>query len=258
MIRYHGTKILLDVVSYSISNDYIIRLGFALLSLVILYFLFVKLLMCLVVKCRSSDPKISISDRMMFYENKSQDIQYITEDMTYLLRLKGRNFSNFVSSDNNNSPYSKNIKNMMILTATDLVKEFKCSTAYVQNDEIILIFDKGSQLFGGNVNKLITTVSSYSSMSFNYHLNKKSMINTTTNTTTDKEKHQSYVYVEEGVKRGFEIADLLCEINMNKRTGLTFDCKLIHFPEEIKHSKTLFFGLKAHSHNFVAQWSGSI
>lgn len=57
----------------------------------------------------------------------------------------------------------------MIYTTYDLICKFNCSTGYTHSDEITLIFDKNSNIFEGKVYKIITSISSYCSIRFNYH-----------------------------------------------------------------------------------------
>ena len=57
----------------------------------------------------------------------------------------------------------------MVNTTYDLLKEFKCNTGYTHSDEITLIFDKGDHIRNGNVTEIITLISGYCSVRFNYH-----------------------------------------------------------------------------------------
>jgi hypothetical protein len=111
----------------------------------------------------------------------------------------------------------------MLLTANDLLHEFKPATVYTHSDEITLIFGTQSikqngeyteHIFGGRVDKLLSLVSSFASVAFYKHLN---IINAM-EVKNDKDIGE------------YITADLTKSINTCSNTP-TFDARLIVFPE---------------------------
>ena len=75
-------------------------------------------------------------------------------------------------------------KRSMIMTAHDLLHQFHASTVYTYSDEITLIFPPvcmdankniflGKHLFNGKVNKLLSVIASYASVSFYKHISRE-------------------------------------------------------------------------------------
>jgi tRNA(His) 5'-end guanylyltransferase len=130
-----------------------------------------------------SNVPAELGERMKYYEELSQYYDVIPKDSPFIVRLDGRAFTNLTSNlkkleEEPNAVYSKKVQTAMVLTAQNLQKEFKCSTAYTHSDEITLIFDKSKikngteHLFGGRVFKLISTTASCASVSFLNNLRK--------------------------------------------------------------------------------------
>lgn len=131
------------------------------------------------------EKKISLGDRMKMYENNSLEITKIHVSENFIVRLDGRSFSKFTSGFK--KPFDFNFLKAMYLTTSDLLNEFHGVTGYTHSDEISIIFSKlvsdeeieelkklkreiPTHLFDGRVVKILTTMSSYCSVRFNYHL----------------------------------------------------------------------------------------
>ncbi len=168
------------------------------------------------------EKKISLGDRMKIYETNSLEIVRIPVSENFIVRLDGRSFSKFTSGFK--KPFDFNFMKAMYLTTSDLLNEFHGVTGYTHSDEITIIFSKlisdeeieelkklkreiPTHLFDGRVVKILTTMSAYCSVRFNYHL-----INTI------KEANDSY-YKETFVRK------------INECTAV-FDARLIVFPKE--------------------------
>jgi tRNA(His) 5'-end guanylyltransferase len=114
-----------------------------------------------------------LKERMLYHENTSKKISVIPQTQPFIVKITGRAFKNLISDIKKDSVYSIEFKKSMILTATDLLKEFGPSTAYTQTNEIVLIFNRkieGDHIFNGCVNKILSNISGYASASFDRHL----------------------------------------------------------------------------------------
>lgn len=117
--------------------------------------------------------------RMKSYEAKH--VAFVDVTLPFIVRLDGHCFSKFTKPFK--KPFDERIRNAMVATASNLLENFNCVTAYTQSDEITLIFrpakpeeskntEKELQhsMFNGKVQKIITLTASYSTVRFNYHL----------------------------------------------------------------------------------------
>lgn len=87
----------------------------------------------------------------------------------YIARLDGNNFSRF--SSHWKKPYDVRLQNAIVLTATDLLKRFQAQFAYVQTDEISLIFLAPSERSSmKRVVRIVSLFAGYASARFNFHL----------------------------------------------------------------------------------------
>ena len=134
-----------------------------------------------------SKPNEKLGDRMKKYEAK-MDIRILPYE-SFVLRLDGRSFSNFTKKFK--KPFDDVFVKAMCKTMIDLVEKFEIQTGYTHSDEITLVFnsrcsreqfelfllgqiDKSKikiHLFDGRIQKILTLLSSYCSVRFNYHLN---------------------------------------------------------------------------------------
>lgn len=133
----------------------------------------------------NSDEKLG--DRMKRYEKFIDSKITIRPSESYIIRLDGRSFSKFTKKFV--KPFDLVFVKAMCMTLQDLVEEFEAQTGYTHSDEITLIFNaKCSELeeleylesknnkelpihmFRGRVQKILSLISSYCSVRFNYHL----------------------------------------------------------------------------------------
>jgi len=130
----------------------------------------------------------NLSDRMKKYE-ASLDYKILPCE-SFIVRLDRRSFSKFTKKFV--KPFDITFVKTMAHTMVDLVKEFDVQTGYTHSDEITLIFDSKCtkkeyeqylegkidkskikiHFFDGRIQKIITLISSYCSVRFNYHLEK--------------------------------------------------------------------------------------
>lgn len=110
-------------------------------------------------------------------EKESSHEIRLPSDKGYVVRLDGHRFS--VLTKSLNKPIDFLFKNVMINTACDIVREFNPLCAYVQSDEITLVFDEGlvnehgerqPHSYNGRVLKMCSLYASYASVRFNYHI----------------------------------------------------------------------------------------
>lgn len=137
-----------------------------------------------------------LGDRMKRYENEVDNRIIIKPCESFIIRLDGRSFSKFTKGFH--KPFDIVFIKAMGFTTLDLIKEFEAQTGYSHSDEITLIFNSkcGDQeyfeyleyleksknnssmhkdilpnhMFNGRVQKILSLVSSYCSVRFNYHL----------------------------------------------------------------------------------------
>ena len=106
----------------------------------------------------SEDLKDIISEELIKISEKSNNKKII-------FRLDGKTFSKFTKRFL--KPFDLIFVKTMALTTLDLIKYFDGETGYTHSDEITLIFNN---LLEENIQKILTLISSYCSVRFNYHL----------------------------------------------------------------------------------------
>jgi tRNA(His) guanylyltransferase len=141
----------------------------------------------------------TLGDRMKKYEDENTKPNIRPCD-SFIVRLDGRSFSKFTKRLV--KPFDILFVKAMCLTTKDLVKEFDAQTGYTHSDEITLIFNSKcsndefldhmdyfdrskngkckcrtniyitNHLFNGRIHKILSLISSYCSVRFNYHLEK--------------------------------------------------------------------------------------
>lgn len=95
-----------------------------------------------------STDKTSLGNRMKEYEKKFElEVPY---NEHLIIRLDGHHFSKFTKGFDR--PFDNVLRNAMVETTKDLVKEFNASTGYVQSDEITLVIPKQYQIKTSEVN----------------------------------------------------------------------------------------------------------
>jgi tRNA(His) 5'-end guanylyltransferase len=154
----------------------------------------------------------SLGDRMKYYE--SQHEHHITNSQKYAVRLDGKNFSTHMSKLK--KPLDYVFSEAMLLTARDLLVEFKPQSVYVQSDEITAIFDKQEHMFGGRVEKILSVLSGFVSVRFTYNF-KKCLVTSVTN-CQDPETVERHKIILETIKM--------------YGPKYTFDSRLMTYPEE--------------------------
>jgi len=154
-------------------------------------------------KIDTLDKMETLEDRMKKYETENE--YKIKSDEAYIIRLDGKCFSNFTKKFN--KPFDINFVKAMAITTQDLVKKFDAQTGYTHSDEISLIFNSKcinqdimgekedyidqekinitNHFFDGRINKILTLISSYCSVRFNYNLAK--IVNQCSTNTYSKE-----------------------------------------------------------------------
>lgn len=133
-----------------------------------------------------SDEKLG--DRMKKYEAQT-DFKILPYE-AFIVRLDGRSFSKFTKKFI--KPFDIVFIKAMCKTMIDLVKEFDVQTGYTHSDEITLIFNSKCttveydtylsglinkneikiHIFDGRIQKILSLLSSFCSVRFNYHLDK--------------------------------------------------------------------------------------
>jgi tRNA(His) guanylyltransferase len=90
------------------------------------------------------------------------------------VRLDGKGFSKFTKPFT--KPFDQSLIDVMVETTKSLVKELNPRIAYVQSDEITLIFSatekQTEHIFGGKVSKINSIMASICSVNFNHFLTK--------------------------------------------------------------------------------------
>eukprot|EP00123_Amoebidium_parasiticum_P012582 comp21458_c0_seq1/m.29662 comp21458_c0_seq1/g.29662 ORF comp21458_c0_seq1/g.29662 comp21458_c0_seq1/m.29662 type:complete len:303 (-) comp21458_c0_seq1:79-987(-) len=124
---------------------------------------------------------VSLPEQMKSLEAPLSDIQ-LDPRKIYMARLDGHCFSAFTTGFK--KPFDHRINSAMVATTADLVNKYNAVLGYTQSDEITLVFPthwedddtkskKGPMWQGGRVFKLISLMSSFGSVRFNYHLQRQ-------------------------------------------------------------------------------------
>jgi tRNA(His) guanylyltransferase len=112
-------------------------------------------------------------DRMKAYEREFTSAS-VPIDQILCVRVDGKGFSKFTK--NFKKPFDQTLSDVMVETTKQLVKELTPKIAYVQSDEISLIFSatekQTEHIFGGKVSKINSIVASMCSVYFNHYLKK--------------------------------------------------------------------------------------
>ena len=120
---------------------------------------------------------MTLGDRMKMYECNYD--KNVPNDHYFCIRSDGHGFSKFTKGFV--KPYDERFIKAMVICAYDALCEFNARTAFCQSDEITLIFNKSdlekkqTHMYNGRVQKLVSLVSSFISVRFNFHL--KTVIN---------------------------------------------------------------------------------
>ena len=162
-----------------------------------------------------------LGDRMKRYE--AQNEHKINPFEYYIVRLDGKCFSSFTKKFQ--KPFDDNFVKAMAMTTRDLIEYFGAQTGYTHSDEITLIFnskcsreiyDNRSELiiehnYNGRIEKILSLISSYCSVRFNFHIN---------NIIAENENISEYS------------KDLIILI---KKFQQIFDARILIFNEDNKH-----------------------
>ena len=121
----------------------------------------------------------ALGDRMKGYECVTTQIK-IDPIQPFIVRVDGRSFSK--KTRKLTIPFDENFSNIMVETSKDLLKEFSPDTVITHSDEISLFFyprdtDGFQPLFNGKIQKIVSVISSYTSVRFNFHLSQVKDIN---------------------------------------------------------------------------------
>ena len=163
--------------------------------------------------------QMTLSDKMKETE-KRFDVR-VAEDLNLIVRLDGHKFSKFTKGFV--KPFDDFFSYVMEQVAIDLMKEFSAYTAYTQSDEITLYFprpqnEKQNQIYGGRIQKIVSLMSAYATLRFNYHFN--------TDDTTILSKYYDKTYQGYFDARVFGVDDdevykaFLDRYNQNKRNSM--------------------------------------
>jgi len=103
-------------------------------------------------------------------ENKFTSVALKSDEPVYC-RLDGRSFSKFTKKNQHTKPCDINLLSTMIETTEDLFHEWNADLAFVQSDEISLLWlpktTEGYEfVFGGKIQKLASTLASSCTMHF--------------------------------------------------------------------------------------------
>jgi tRNA(His) 5'-end guanylyltransferase len=147
-----------------------------------------------------------MEQKMKEYES---EFKFILDPKPFIARLDGNRFSNFMKGFRKPNDYR--VDTAMILTAQDAVIRFHCVSAYVQTDEISLIFQKNENN-KERVLRLVSMISGYCSVRFNFHLARQQF-----DSATEK--------------------DLIEKVNSNVAF---FDCRIFTLPTELDVTQNIF------------------
>tara|TARA_Y100000780_G_C13652920_1_gene405381 strand:- start:77 stop:397 length:321 start_codon:yes stop_codon:yes gene_type:complete len=102
-----------------------------------------------------------LGDRMKEYESSVEN--NIESDISFLVRLDGKNFSKFTKGFK--KPFDSNFNHVMEKITHDLINKFNVRTGYTSSDEITLIFpekfNNEKHIYSGRIQKLTSIIGSY-------------------------------------------------------------------------------------------------
>ena len=113
----------------------------------------------------------AMGDRMKRYEQRGLSLSHVLPGEVMIARLDGRGFSRFTKGMKR--PYDKDMTQAMVKTAMDLFDEFSPNIAYVQSDEITLVWvtdPRNEIMFGGRVQKINSSLAASASVAFNANI----------------------------------------------------------------------------------------
>ena len=90
----------------------------------------------------------------------------LPSDIPFAIRLDGRCFTSFTERMGYEHPYDSQFRDVMVEVSKGFVEEFNTKIAYLQSDEINLLFGSESDLFHRRVDKLLSVTASYTSSKF--------------------------------------------------------------------------------------------
>ncbi len=90
----------------------------------------------------------------------------ILPEIPFALRLDGRCFTSLTEKMQYEHPYDSKFKDAMVATARGMMEEFGAKVAYLQSDEISLLFGKRFDLFHREVEKIDSITASYAGSCF--------------------------------------------------------------------------------------------
>ena len=107
------------------------------------------------------------------FEAKMRSLEYfhnlklLSETYT-VIRVDGRSFSNFTSSDKFDKPFDLTFHSWMVETTKALVNELGGIYGYTESDEISILFPPDWDLFNRSVEKLVSISASIASSTFTH------------------------------------------------------------------------------------------
>lgn len=118
---------------------------------------------------RIESDTMSLGDRIKAYEHQFTDYS-VDPSLPFLARVDGRAFHTYTAGLK--KPFDIDFLYAMNATAKQLVKDMSPVLAYVQSDEITLLFKPTTDpLFSGKLSKLNSILSSSATYWFNKHMN---------------------------------------------------------------------------------------
>lgn len=166
---------------------------------------------------------LTLSDIMKNLEKRFD--AKIADNLNLIVRLDGHKFSKFTK--NFNKPFDDNFSCVMEQVAIDLMNEYPAYTAYTQSDEITLYFPKPNlkknqnQLYGGRIQKIVSLMSAFATLRFNYHFDKISINLAEINPNYFNKRFQAYFDARVfGVEDDDIYRAFLDRYNQNKRNSM--------------------------------------
>ena len=107
-----------------------------------------------------------------------------------VLRVDGRSFSRF-TEHRFDKPFDERFSQLMVTTAETLLTEFNARYAYTESDEISVLLDPSSQMFGRSLEKLVSVSAGAASAAFTHaageraHFDSRIWLGTSTDDVVD-------------------------------------------------------------------------
>lgn len=182
-------------------------------------------------------PSVALGTRMKEYEATTE--QYLDPALPFVVRLDGHGFSKFTRGLQ--KPFDMRFTEAMVLTARDMLREYRPQTVYTQSDEITLVFfpvvreDGTTQQipWNGRVQKMSTLMAGFASIRFTRYIRQAAL------------GEQETLLIDDMPIRGYpDVEQPLSPTALGRLMAgeaSYFDCRLFNVPSEVEAYNAVYW-----------------